>query len=216
MSFIYSIENIITGEKYIGNTSFDIKKRWREHCHDANRHRCKNRPLYAAINKYGKDNFKVSIIEKCDDNISFDREKYWIEKYGTFKNGYNCTLGGKGALSINYDELIDVYKSTRNMKQTAIMLGISVDSVSNILDAAEVEKATHKELQRSNSKAVIAESMLDNSIMSFSSLHDASKWILSLRPYLKSRSSIRQNIVNACVKKYRYAYGFEWRFADKV
>lgn len=50
-----------------------------------------------AIQKYGFNFFTVEILE---DNLSFDqaceKEKYYIDLYDSFKNGYNSTLGGDG------------------------------------------------------------------------------------------------------------------------
>ena len=36
------------------------------------------------------------MIEETD--IPEEREKYWIEYFGSFKNGYNATIGGDGKL----------------------------------------------------------------------------------------------------------------------
>lgn len=89
-----------SGSKYIGQTSFDESKRWKEHSLNAYR---KNRPDYnyplsAAIRKYGADNFDCVILE---DNIEdaatlHDREMYWISYYNTYKDGLNATYGGEG------------------------------------------------------------------------------------------------------------------------
>ncbi len=54
------------------------------------------RKFYNAIKKYGWENFIYGIIEECDSNTLLQREMYYIKKYGTFKCGYNSTLGGDG------------------------------------------------------------------------------------------------------------------------
>ena len=57
-----------------------------------------------AIRKYGWDNFNHDILLKIEcqtlDELMFwldEWEKWYIEKYDSFYNGYNSTLGGKGA-----------------------------------------------------------------------------------------------------------------------
>jgi DNA-binding transcriptional regulator YhcF (GntR family) len=51
--------------------------------------------IYKAINKYGRDSFYIELLE---DNISIDdldsKEIEYIEKYNSFKKGYNSTVGG--------------------------------------------------------------------------------------------------------------------------
>lgn len=47
-----------------------------------------------AIRKYGKENFLVCIIEECPDELLNEKECYYIEKFDTYYNGYNLTLGG--------------------------------------------------------------------------------------------------------------------------
>jgi len=87
---VYKIENLINGKVYIGS-SIDIYKRWKYHISDfkANRH-C-NKYFQSAWNKYGKNNFEFSIVEKIDDeNILFEREQYWLDLLNPFgENGYN-------------------------------------------------------------------------------------------------------------------------------
>lgn len=52
--------------------------------------------LHNAIRKYGKENFTVEIIHKCDTHQELDSlERYYISKYDTLNNGYNMTEGGE-------------------------------------------------------------------------------------------------------------------------
>lgn len=54
--------------------------------------------------KYGKDIFERLIVEdNIEDNFLNEREIFYIEKYDSFKNGYNITTGGDGGGEwINY------------------------------------------------------------------------------------------------------------------
>lgn len=64
--------------------------------------------MYRAIEKYGIDNFSIYTIEET--NNPEEREKYWIEYYGSFKNGYNATIGGDGRPYIDYDLVVATYR----------------------------------------------------------------------------------------------------------
>jgi group I intron endonuclease len=93
---IYKITNKINNKSYVGCTINNIKKRFEEHvC------RCKtnvNSKFYNSMRKYGFENFSIEILEICDINVIYDKEREYILKYDTFKNGLNSTLGGEGCL----------------------------------------------------------------------------------------------------------------------
>jgi group I intron endonuclease len=92
---IYTITNLITSDTYIGFTDNFIRRK-AEHLREANYKR-RNYPLYNAINKYGKSNFKWEIIFQ-----SFDKdytlltvEPLLIKEY---KSKYNITEGGEAPM----------------------------------------------------------------------------------------------------------------------
>ena len=95
MGFIYKITNNLNQKVYIGLTTKTIEQRWKEHLSVVNKHKEK-RPLYNAINKYGVENFSISIVEEVDDDFLGEREKYWINQYNSYEKGYNATYGGDG------------------------------------------------------------------------------------------------------------------------
>jgi len=95
--YIYQIQNLINQKRYIGLTAKDLHKRWSAHRNKAKK--C-NKGIYAAIQKYGIDNFKFEVLETFND-LSFDellaKEVEYIKKYNTFSpGGYNMTHGGEG------------------------------------------------------------------------------------------------------------------------
>lgn len=131
MAYIYKIINDVNQKVYIGKTEFSLEKRFQEHCNDAFKESQEKRPLYAAMRKYGINNFHIELIEETF--MPEEREKYWIQYYGSFKNGYNATLGGDGKKYIDYDLVIATYKQNNNAAKTARILNISSDSVRNIV-----------------------------------------------------------------------------------
>ena len=94
--YIYKIENLVNHKLYIGQ-SVDPKKRFRQHCHNR---KDEKSLISLAILKYGKENFKMTIIEGPIDNYN-EREKYWIKYYHTwikdeqYNGGYNLAPGGE-------------------------------------------------------------------------------------------------------------------------
>lgn len=94
---IYKIENQINRKVYIG-LSLDISKRWTTHISTAKNKNAKeyHYPLYRAIRKYGVDNFTFAVLEETEKNYLLleKREKFWIESYDSFNNGYNQINGG--------------------------------------------------------------------------------------------------------------------------
>lgn len=87
---IYSIKNIITDQRYIGQ-SIDIARRIREHRRKKEVGYCHENQLHNDIEKYGIDNFIFETLEECDERDLLKKETYWINYYCSNKNGYNKT-----------------------------------------------------------------------------------------------------------------------------
>lgn len=92
---IYKIVNDINSKIYVGQTIQSLKTRFQKHC---NIHDEPHMVIAKAINKYGKEHFKIELIEKipnCTQEQLNNREIYWIAFYDSYKNGYNSTKGGQ-------------------------------------------------------------------------------------------------------------------------
>lgn len=93
--YIYKINNLVNGKLYVGQTVYDINKRFREHKHSSI---TKTTYLYNAMRKYGIDNFTIEEIDTADslDDLN-NKEIEWIKKLNTkIPNGYNIVDGGNG------------------------------------------------------------------------------------------------------------------------
>ncbi len=89
--YIYLTTNKINNKKYIGQ-------------HKSNKHDKRylgsGRIILDAIQKYGRDNFILEILEWCSSPEQLnEREKYWISKHNAVldENYYNLDRGGKGS-----------------------------------------------------------------------------------------------------------------------
>lgn len=93
MGVIYLRTNLVNGMQYVGQTT-NLKRRERQwKCLNW---RYGNYLLTEDRNKFGINNFKVEILEECDNNKLDELEKFYIEKLNTsFPNGYNSDSGGK-------------------------------------------------------------------------------------------------------------------------
>lgn len=102
-SGIYKITNLINQKCYIGKSS-NIEKRFSYHKTNYTNPKEWNKTLYKAIRKYQLENFSFEIIEFIEldeyNNQGNTREKYWIQFYNSFNNGYNETKGGDGGVTV--------------------------------------------------------------------------------------------------------------------
>lgn len=99
---IYMFVNILNDKKYIGQ-SVDLYSRISYHISCIKRRCFAIKALYKAVLKYGIDNFKIYILttfprhQNLRKNLNL-AEQIYIQFYNTYKNGYNCTLGGDGGV----------------------------------------------------------------------------------------------------------------------
>lgn len=81
---IYKITEKSSGKSYIGQ-SIDIARRFYEH-------QTSTLDWHKLIQE-NPTNWEYSIIEQCKKNELDAREKYWIQYYDSYKNGFNKTHG---------------------------------------------------------------------------------------------------------------------------
>jgi len=93
---LYSIYcHTINNKKYIGYTEKPIEVRLTEHITDS-----KNGSktyFHRAIKKHGYSNIISEKLDECTTHAEAKKKEiFYIEKYDTFNNGYNMTIGGDG------------------------------------------------------------------------------------------------------------------------
>ena len=94
--YIYKATSKTTGKVYIGQSCQSLDKRMNQHLSRAMTNYDPNNHFHNAIRKYGFSDFFFEIIEDgiIDNEILNEREKYWIEQYNSYYDGYNSTFGG--------------------------------------------------------------------------------------------------------------------------
>lgn len=151
---IYKITNLINSKVYIGQTTQSIQERWNKHCAKYNDQHF-FMPIKQAIFKYGKENFKIEVIESCSlDNLN-EREIYWINYFDSYKHGYNCTLGGHGRVnlfSLTEDQelkLCDLYVSDElNIKELSDIFNVDKTTIYNILKRRSIPLKYSRDLSK--------------------------------------------------------------------
>lgn len=144
--------NKITGMSYIGQT-VDFKNRKSRHIKDAFRQREKDTSVFhKSILIHGAESFDWKILEECSKDKLDDRERYWIQYYDTYNNGYNMTLGGENAdCLLAWKEANPEKVLAQNMQNVQKMIQWNrehpEESAKNLALGAEWHK-THKEEMR--------------------------------------------------------------------
>ena len=141
---IYLIFNDVNDKVYVGQTIQSLNKRFNGHCCYSKTDRSVNMYIKRAIHKYGRDKFHIKLIEECPIKELSKREKYWINYYDSYNNGYNLTLGSQDSNYFSLHKLedsIDIKKFEEyilEFKPLAIEVashfGISKCSVYNLIN----------------------------------------------------------------------------------
>jgi len=102
------------GKSYIGQSIYSLSKRKAKHKQDAKKY---SYAFANAINKYGIDAFIWRVLEDeiAIEDLNF-KEKFYIRKYNTFRNGYNSTEGGDFNPMCYEKNRKKVVKNTRGVK----------------------------------------------------------------------------------------------------
>lgn len=210
---IYKITNKINNKVYIGKTELSIDQRWSQHMRDADK---KDYPLYRAIRKYGKENFSIEEIERCDSEILSQRECYWIQYYNSFLKGYNATLGGEGKLLYDHNLILSLLKKGKSRVDVSQEVGCSISVISYIAKINGIELPTNPQsaLEKRQKQRGTEIHMLDKTtgvfIKSFISTHEAGKWLLEQKKISSLTSGVRSHIAEVCNGKRKSAYGYKW------
>lgn len=210
MGVIYKVTNLINNKIYIGQTKRDAKIRWGEHLSSSfNKNSISyNVIFHKAIRKYGKENFKLEIIEKCDNKILLDREKYWIKYFNSYENGYNSTPGGADwCFFIEPKKVLLSWQNGKNILEISKELGYSTTSISKCLLLLGIDKKLIKDRgYKSISKPISQYDLNGRYIQTFNSLKEAERYFGK-----NCDCGIRSSAVG---KNQKTAFGFQWRYTN--
>ena len=210
ISCVYKITNDINNKIYIGATTFPLAKRWNEHLSDAKKSGKCHRPFYAALNEFGVSHFHISELEKCSDDILYEREKYWIQFYNSYIDGYNATFGGKGKQLFDKNYILEKLQNGNTACSISQELGCCPDIISDLAYDNGIDIS-------SNSKVVYEQTIKgvfcrwDGLKLRFKSLSDAARFI-SIIKEIHFQRGIVTHISECCRGKRKSAYGCLWEY----
>lgn len=203
MGYIYKITNTLNNKIYIGQTIKSVEKRFQQHKNNSNKPYFSQIVLYKAFNKYGIENFICEEIEQVENNLLDEREKYWIEYYDSFFNGYNSTLGGRATQLYNWDidDIIEKYQELKSARKVANEIGCDHSTIDRILNENGVIRFTPAQ-QQSKPICIIDK---QNQKHNFETTTEAAKWLIENKfTKMTNPTIVRQEICDRIRKNKKY------------
>lgn len=204
---VYKITNLINGKVYVGQTKGTVEKRWRYHNYDSSR--C--RYLHNAIQKYGKDNFRIEQIDTASSQPELnEKEKYWIEFFDCISpKGYNLKSGGhkpkysqesRERMSKNHPDV----SGERNPRYGVSLSESTREKISKAHTGKKLSEL-HKQKVRQNSKR-------RKSVLNL----DTKEVFLSSREAEETYKLAHGSISRVCRGEGKSAGGFHWKYESEV
>jgi len=188
---IYLVTDKIIGKHYIGQTLSNLDIRMKNHFKTANNKlSCGYYDHFHKMLRFlGKDNFEWKIIENdIPEELLNEKEKYYIEKYDSYENGYNSNPGYKTnnrSLTpsiLNIEQVKEIREKIKNTEfsLTNIAKEYNVDrSVISDINCGEtwfdenieypIRKSSHNKLKDINLNNII------NDLKKFKSIKDVAE-----------------------------------------
>ena len=213
MGYIYKITNTLNDKVYIGQTIKTVQKRFTQHKNNSNKEYFSQIVLYKAFKKYGIENFICEEIEEVPNDKLDEREKYWIEYYDSYFNGYNSTLGGRTTQLYNWDtdDIIEKYMILKSARAVAKEIGCDHSTIDRILNENGVKRFTPSQQQ---SKPLYFKKK--DEIHHFETTREAAEWLIENGiTKMTNPNLVRQEITNRIRNNKKY-FGFEVYYESKI
>lgn len=235
-SGIYKITNTVNGKYYIGS-AVSINRRWNVHRSQLRSGKHHSIVLQRAWDKYGESAFKFSVVEYVDRDRLLETEQKYIDALNPCDSsvGYNISKMAsavclKGADNPNYGKPMsdaqkeklrqallghEVSKETRAAISKSCkgllagekhpMYGLPVSQERR--DAqSEKMKGRFSGEQNPSARAVIKYDLNMNRLAIYSTMKQAAEAV----------QGDNSNIATCCRGRYKTAYGYIWRYAEKA
>ena len=178
--FIYKISNKVNGKSYIGQTIQNVKERFYQHCATKCSQAILNMVIHKAINKYGKSNFTLEVIEEVESTNLNDRERYWIRYYDSYNNGYNSTEGGQDGIklfkNLDTESIVREYKSGKSLREIGRLFNVDKQTIKDLLVRNNINLRTTKTYKLSQKDR---EDIIKDLSLGLSRKEIISKWHIS-------------------------------------
>lgn len=227
--YCISFKNSKSKKVYIGSASKNSNKiksangfyaRWRKHLHLLKNNDHHSHALQNAYNKYGYDSIEFMIIEECEPSECIVKEQFYIDKYNSFKKGYNArplsnnNLGfkqsekQKNVLKQKYknirdslaDSVINLYNENKTTREISKILSISRGVISKIFKENNISR---KNIAFYKKKKIFQYKLNGSFIKEWDNINECCR-------HIKTSSNSIRNVINGRCK---HAKGFY--FSDK-
>lgn len=193
---IYLITNTVNGKRYVGSST-NIGSRISTHFTTALRRYAHINEFYGEIQKFGRDSFSVSLLEKCTPEQKIEREAFWYEQ---LKPEYNMTCPAeimvldplvrekalKGTLSPENQAKLNQIKSTKEYREKC----------------KQAQSFKMRSVQGRNLKT-------GRRTPIFECMQDAAKWVGDKFQFTgKNKTSKIKAVIDG---ERKTAFGFEWK-----
>lgn len=213
MGYIYKYTSP-SGKSYVGQTVQSLENRAGHN--GKNYLGCKY--FYAAIKKYGWENFTVEILGQFPIEQLNYQERRFMEIFNTLvPNGYNIQSSERNyhtgrKIVYQYNKDGQLLRSYNGPKEAAEEIGVTIQSMSSCLNGGiktcggfywsyqALEKYPVKEILSNKEKEVSMYDLNGNFIRTFKSIGEAANFVKG------ERSPIRK----CCRNELKTAYGYKW------
>ena len=233
---IYKITNKINQMSYIGQTVRSLDQRIHEHLGSSKRG--DGFYLHNAIQKYGWENFEVSILAETDDKDALDMlERFYIQKFNSDVNGYNLAPGGHincmdcPTIKAHHDQIMRSAevrnKISTTMKRRFAEQGVSYEHRKHVSEGLKRFYASGKRpnytrpfklspehyraLNDAKNKEVYCIDERGQVVAEFKRVKDAAKWWYDQGYVVKGLDQLCDKIRES-FKKDRYIRGLKWLY----
>lgn len=212
MGYIYLITNNINQKKYVGQTHKTVEQRWERHKYEA-LNELDNFYFHKAIRKYGEENFSITTLENCPDDLLDEKEIEYIQKYHTYYiygTGYNLTRGGSGATKVNQAEILSQWNQGKSAIEIARYFGFYIRTITDVLkqnniSPDEIKSRSMKYGARFKQKKILQYDFSGNFINCYDTLEEMSQQTGYRKDYISA----------ACRHEYPSANNYIWIYEDE-
>lgn len=204
MAYIYKITNDINNNVYIGETIRSLQKRWAAHLKKAEDPNVMGH-LQLAMRKYGAHHFHIEIIEECPDDKRFEKEKYWIQYYDSYNNGYNSTLGGEGGFQHDYEKIYSLWCEGLSVKDICKEMGCCAATALTALSQHGITRIDY--VNRVFAREVEQYTKDGQLLNTFASANEAGRSLGLVNG---------SNILKCCRGQIKTSKGYIWKFAEDL
>lgn len=182
-----------SGKCYIGIT-MDFKRRFSRHKSAA---RYRSNKFYLAIKKYGWDNFKWDILFESKDKEKLkEMEMFFINKYNSFRYGYNMTLGGDGLHGVrNFGRKMSYESLYKSSSSKCKPINVFKRETLEFVGTWQMRSDCQKELGIKSISAVLNEKSSSKAIHGYYITTDGIEFVLANKDIISHRINTRKKEV---------------------